>query len=362
MHVSFAASLIGLSCLSTLTSAVPFSFANDPTGEGYPTPNAQQLVQIETQAHGSIPNGPSPSSVSNDTVTSLQLIAFNEIFETAFFTSAIENITNNVEGYVFNEAEKDGILADLTTIRAQEELHTLFANTSLIALGATPVQTCEFMFPVTTLADAISLATVFTDIVLGTLPAIQQLLAVSGDAALIPGIGSVIGQEGEQNGGYRTFLDKIPSALPFLTAGTREFAFSALNQNFIVPGSCATDYIDLPVFEPLTVMTMAPIAAQAQTLAFEFPMCANGSAPDTSLYSLVYVNQQNLPVVEPLQNVTASESTDMMQFTAAFPYDGVTFGNGLTYALVVAGPTDGLTSASDVADITVYGPGLISIN
>ncbi|TVY55519.1 hypothetical protein LCER1_G004277 [Lachnellula cervina] len=363
MHVSFAsASLIGLSCLSTLTSAVPFSFANDPTGEGYPTPNAQQVVQIETQAHGSLPNGPSPSSVSSDTVTSLQLIAFNEIFETAFFSSLIQNVTNNVPGYGFNATYQDPIVETLTVIRAQEELHTLFANASLIALGATPVQTCAFMFPVTTFPDAIALAIKFTDVVLGTLPAIQQLLAVSGDAALIPGIGSVIGQEGEQVGGYRTFLQMVPSALPFLTAGTREFAFSALNQNFIVPGSCAIDYINLPVFEPLAITSMAPIAAQAQTLSFEFPMAANGSTPETSSYSLVYVNQQNLPVVEPLQNVTASPATNMMQFTAAFPYNGTTFGNGLTYALVVCGPTENLTSAADVAAITIYGPGLIEIN
>jgi len=121
MHASFvSASLIGL---STLASAVPFSFANDPTGEGFPTPNAQQLVQVEAQAHGSIPNGPSPSSVKDNTVTSLQLIAFNEIFETAFFTSAIQNITNNVQGYAIpNGAYRYAVLEGLTAIRAQEEL------------------------------------------------------------------------------------------------------------------------------------------------------------------------------------------------------------------------------------------------
>ncbi|TVY46559.1 hypothetical protein LOCC1_G005761 [Lachnellula occidentalis] len=363
MHVSFASvSLVGLSCLSNLASAAPFSFADDPTGEGYPTPSPQQLMQIELQAHGSLPNGPSPASVKPDTVTSLQLIAFNEIFETAFFSSAIQNITNNVEGYVIpNGTYRDAVLEGLVAIRAQEELHTLFANNSLKALGAMPVQPCEYKFPVATLPDAIALAAMFTDIVLGALPAIQQLLAKANDSALIPGIGSVIGQEGEQVGAFRLLQNKIPSALPFLTAGTREFAFSALNQNFIVPGSCAIDYIKLPVYEPLTVMTM-PIAAKAQTLSFEFPMPANCSTPDTSSYSLAYVNQQNVPVIEPLQSVTANMATKMMQFTAAFPYNGTTFGNGLTFALVVDGPTAALTSAAEVAAITKYGPGLISIN
>ncbi|TVY42810.1 hypothetical protein LSUB1_G002213 [Lachnellula subtilissima] len=365
MHVSLASvTLTGLSCLSALALAVPtnFSFADDPTGEGFPSPNAQQLMAIEAQAQGSLPNGPSPSSVKNNTVTSLQLIAFNEIFETAFFTSLIQNITNNVTGYaIANSTLKNGYLEALVAIRAQEELHTLFANNSLTALGAKPVQTCKFMFPVTTLPDAIALASKFTDIVLGTLPAIQQLLAMSNDSALIPGIGSVIGQEGEQNGAYRIFQNKIPSALPFLTAGTREFAFSALNQNFIVPGSCAVDYINLPIFKPLTVVTN-PIAAKNQTLSFEVPMANGSTTSNASSYSLAYVNQQNIPVIEPLRNVTANQTTKMMQFNAAFPYNGTTFGNGFTYALVVNGSTTGLTSAADVAAITVYGPGLIEIN
>jgi hypothetical protein len=124
MHSSFAsASLVGLSCLSALSSASPFSFANNPLGNGFPTPNPQQLMAIEAQSHGSIPNGPSPSAVKNNTVTSLQLIAFNEIFEVAFFSSAINNITNNVQGFAIpNGTYKDAVLEGLTAIRAQEEL------------------------------------------------------------------------------------------------------------------------------------------------------------------------------------------------------------------------------------------------
>ena len=33
-------------------------------------------------------------------------------------------------------------------------------------------------------------------------------------------------------------LGKVPSALPFLTTGTHEFAFSSLVQTSIVPDSC----------------------------------------------------------------------------------------------------------------------------
>ena len=57
-------------------------------------------------------------------------------------------------------------------------------------------------------------------------------------------------------------LGKVPCALPFLTTGTREFAFSSLVQTFIVPGSCLNiNAIPLPIFAPLTLIT-APIAPE----------------------------------------------------------------------------------------------------
>jgi hypothetical protein len=81
------------------------------------------------------------------------------------------------------------------------------------------------------------------------------------DFGLVRPAASVIGQEGEQNGFYRSMLGKVPSALPFLTTGTREFAFSSLVQTFVVPGSCPNiNTIPLPVFAPLTLVT-APIAS-----------------------------------------------------------------------------------------------------
>ena len=80
-----------------------FSF---PLSNGFPNiPNpSTQLTQIEDQGHGTIPNQPPPSSVKSDTITSLQLIAFNEISEVAFFTELLENVTNNAPGYTFPDS------------------------------------------------------------------------------------------------------------------------------------------------------------------------------------------------------------------------------------------------------------------
>jgi hypothetical protein len=320
---------------------------------------SSQLTAIEQQAQGTLPNGPPPASITADTMTSLELIAFNELFEVAFFTDLIYNITNNVPGYeVGGNGVQQFVLNALTAVQAQEELHALNANGALAHFGASPIQPCKYQFPVSTFADAIGLASTFTDVVLGTLQDVQSKLATDGDDGLIRGIGSVIGQEGEQNGYYRTLLNKIPSALPFLTTSTREFAFSALNQNFVVPGSCPNiGEISLPVFGPLTVVT-SNISPSTQNVQFSFTATASANAASAAGLSVVYINQQNLPVVEPLLNPTQTGNT--VSFSAAFPYAQFEM-NGLTIAAVVKG-SGPFANADAVAQATVYGPGLIEIN
>jgi Ferritin-like domain len=356
MHSILVASLAGLSCLSSFVSAAPFKF---PLSNGFPNianPSGQ-LTGIEEAAHGSLPNGAPPASVTSDTLTSLKLIAFNELAEVAFFTELITNITK-VEGYYNGEEGAiQTILNALVAVQAQEELHALNANGALKHFNQAPIQPCEYNFPVDNLRDAIALASTFTDVVLGTLQDVESLLATDGDAGLIRGVASVIGQEGEQNGFYRNLLGKIPSALPFLTTSTREFAFSALNQDFVVPRSCPNiNTISLPIFKTLNVDT-TNIEARQQTL--EFSIALDSSISDYTTFSIVYINQQNTPVVEKISNIKVKG--DRVTFDANFPFNGATFGNGLTIAALTtsAGP---FTSADAVAKVTYAGPGLIEIN
>jgi hypothetical protein len=108
-----------------------------------------------------------------------------------------------------------------------------------------------------------------SDVVLGTLGDILTLFGEDGDNSLITGLAAVISQEGEKNGYYRALQGKIPSALPFLTSSTREFAFSALNKMFVVPGSCSnSNIINLPGFAPLKVLTSSNTAVDTQTIQF----------------------------------------------------------------------------------------------
>lgn len=239
-------------------------------------------------------------------------------------------------------------------MQAQEELHALGANGILATAGQTPIQPCEYVFPSADFDSAINFARTFTDVVLGTLQDAQAGLAANGDAELIPLIGSVIGQEGEQNGYYRSLLDLIPSELPFLTRSTGPWAFSVLNQVVVVPGSCPNEnIINLPIFGPLTVDTQN-IQPKSQNLEFTF----TNNGTDVNSISLVYVNQQNLPVVEKPKDIQVKG--DQVTFKAFFPFNKFIM-NGLTIAVVTnsAGP---FASADEVAAATLFGPGLIEIN
>jgi hypothetical protein len=363
-----SASLIGLSCLAVV-SAAPFSYGNNPLGNNFPTPATSQIAAIETQAHGSLPAGNAPPPTPHaDTLTSLRLIAFNELFEVSYFTQLLNLIKSKAPGFWDDSRDMDYLVDALTAVQAQEELHALNANGALSKFDPNgPVLPCQYNFPVTNLDDAIALASTFTDVVLGTLQDVATLLGSDGDSGLIRGVASVIGQEGEQNGFYRQFQNKIPSALPFLTASTRDFAFSALNQNFIVPGSCPNfNTIKLKVFGTLTVETKAKdIKPQSETIDFSFQIPSTGLAPewksDCSGLDLVYINQQNAPTIAKIQKVDIDTHGGKVTISALFPFDAATFGNGLTLVALALASGD-LTTVDGVAAATVFGPGLIEIN
>ena len=89
-------SIIALSVAAAGVAASPFKF---PLSDGFPSPNPAQLAGIEKKAQGTLPNGPLPNSLKATGVATLQLIALNEIFEVAYFTELLANVTNNVRGY-----------------------------------------------------------------------------------------------------------------------------------------------------------------------------------------------------------------------------------------------------------------------
>ena len=285
------------------------------------------------------------------------MVAFGEIFEVAFFTSLVQNITDNVPGFeITSAAVKNFVLEALTVVIAQEELHALGANAILSSAGATPIQPCEYIFPSDTFDTAINFARTFTDVVLGALQDVAAGLNANGDGELIPLIASIIGQEGEQNCYYPSLLDLVPSESPFLTRTTGPWAFSALNQIVIVPGSCPNaNIIAVPIFGALTLDTPAPIQLKDQTLEFTFKN--NGTNVADS--KIVFINGQNVPVVETPSDIQTKG--DYVTFSATF--DAATLiADGLTVAVLTDDSVSSASSADEVAAATLFGPALIEIN
>ena len=302
-----------------------------------------------------MPNGPPGPKVSDDGLTNLKLIALNELFEVAFFNELLHNITEKAPGYDLGYGH-EYVLDAISAIIAQEELHALNANGALEANGQAQILPCKYSFPVTDFQSAIALASTFTDLVLGTLQDVNQVFAQKGDAGLVRAVSSVIGNEGEQNGFFRLVNKKRPSAQPFLTTAVRDYAFTAI-QSFTIPGSCPNiNTIPLKTFQPLNVLS-TNIKPETQNIKFSIKK-ADAQTDDWSTLSVVFINQQNTPIVKSLVNPTV-QGNDLV-FEAPFPYDEFLL-NGLTIAAVTksAGP---FTNVEAVAEATIFGPGLIEIN
>lgn len=249
--------------------------------------------------------------------------------------------------------------------KQQEELHALDAITTLEHFGAFAPSPCQYRFPTSDLSSALALAATFTDVVLGTLQAAEQLFATNGDVGPIRKIASIVGQEGEQNGFYRYYLSLLPSAKPFLTTSTPAYAYSAL-QMFVVPGSCPFSLADIniPIFTPLMVLSGnggADVAPKDQALTFSADLsnCAEGGyvgGDGKGLY-VTYLNGQLLPISEPVKNI--KWQGNVATFEANFPFE-----ENIMTGLTIAGLTtaNSFSSADDLPNATLAAPGLIQVN
>lgn len=212
--------------------------------------------------------------------------------------------------------------------------------------------------------EAIVFITKVTDLVLGTLQDAVRLFAEGGDIGLAHLIASVIGQEGEQNGWYRMQQGKIPSELPFLTASTLSFAFTAI-QGVTVPGTCPNkDTIPLRTYEQLEILTPPGPRTQNITVAFdrdalqddEHDGDKHDKDEDDGLW-MTYINQQNIPIVVPLD--VKGVVDDEVIAKALFPYNKYML-NGFTLAAVTKSPGP-FPDANAVAKAAVAAPGLIIV-
>lgn len=326
-----------------------------PFDDGFPNPSPEQLAEIQLAAHGTLSNGTGPQLISMEGVTNLRLINFNERTESVFFQELVYNITENVPGFeVPAHVDRQYLLDFLTIVTKTEELHNLNAVKSLARFNATGVEPCtRYNFPVSTLTEAITLASTFTSNVFGVLGDVATVFAKNGDTGLVRGILQSATAEGEQNGFYRYLLGKTPQQLPFTTVSHRDFAFSALH-SFVDVSSCPNlDVIDLKVFESISVVN--PPGAADTTV--QYNLAKEKWVEDTPYYA-VYLNQGNRPVTLPVTLVAAGD--DVVTVEAAFPYTEHLL-NGLTIVSVTDQPGP-FANVDEVAGNATWAPGFIMVN
>lgn len=228
-------------------------------------------------------------------------------------------------------------------------------NAALEHYGHVEIQPCQYNFPVSSYNESLILANSFTNTVIGTLSSIIQQYGKVGDADLIAEIGTVIGQEGQQSGGFRIAQGKRPSANAYPTYASPSFLYSLVN-TFTVPGSCPnSNLIDIPILKPLTVLTPSPQPADGT-----INLVVEPSNPAIGNLSVVYLSGQAQPVVVAITDIL-HHGTTASTFSAKFPFSTSGFSDGLTIVALTNG-TGPFADADAVAASSVYGPGLIEIN
>lgn len=107
----FISNIALTSAAISLAVAAPFKY---PLANGFPNLNATAQAEVYKLAGGTLPNGPLPSTLKKDGVATLQLLAANELFEVAYFTELLQNVTNDVTGY--DVPDKDYVIKTLTAV------------------------------------------------------------------------------------------------------------------------------------------------------------------------------------------------------------------------------------------------------
>ncbi|KAH6890272.1 hypothetical protein B0T10DRAFT_605789 [Thelonectria olida] len=362
MRLSTLFTASGLAGLAA-AGLVPRAF-QIPKGNGFPNPNNAQERQIALQAGGKLPGAPLPTKLGPRSTTAFQLIAFNELFETAFFSSLLHNITTKTKGYEIPGKEREEAEKVIRTVLAQEQQHAIGALATLQSAKQFVPKPCKYVFPVNTLKDAIALAETFTAVVLGVLQDANVIFATEAQPEITRLISSVIGQEGEQNGLYRLYLNQIPSESPFLTTVPAAFAWSAL-QLFVVPNSCPQDLknIALPIFPALSVNggPIANIKPKDQTLTFKANLKgfrpSKGYLGKTQGLYITYMTGQQLPISVKPDKIHWEDG--VVTIEAKFPYNEYIM-QGFSHAAITT--ADKFKNPDAVVVKTLAAPGIIQVS
>ena len=189
-------------------------------------------------------------TLSQDGINQLQLANFLENLEAAFFREGTVNYTQRWN----SKAEVNGVkTADvIRRIAAQEDIHKETIQDLLKANRAEAVASCKYSFPVTDEKSFLALASIITNVGIGSLINTVGKLSVT-DGQLEASVASIIPVEARHDAFFRLYNKEVPNPSSFETRISGIWAYN-LALDFIQHGSCENlpHFIrSLPVFPDL---------------------------------------------------------------------------------------------------------------
>lgn len=204
-------------------------------------------------------------AVSQDGINQLHLANFLENLEVAFFQEGSVNYTQRWKG----NTKVNGVKAAdvVKRIAAQESVHQHSIVALLQSNRAEPVAPCKYHFPVTDEKSFLALASIITNIGIGSLINLVGKLSMT-DGQLEASIASIIPVEARHDAFFRLYNKEVPNPTTFETRISGIWAYN-LALDFIVHGSCerVPRFVrSLPVFPDLQLVGSGMMAAPSAIL------------------------------------------------------------------------------------------------
>jgi Ferritin-like domain len=198
-------------------------------------------------------------ALSQDGINQLQLTNFLENLEVAFFREGAQNYTQRWKsGGNVNGVKTADVIR---RIQAQEVVHKESIEELLKANRAEAVASCKYSFPVTDEKSFLALASIITNIGIGSLINTVGKLSIT-DAQLEASIASIIPVEARHDAFFRLYNKEVPNPSTFETRISGIWAYN-LALDFIQHGSCGNlpQFIrSLPVFPDLQLVGSGMLA------------------------------------------------------------------------------------------------------
>ncbi|ETN37261.1 uncharacterized protein HMPREF1541_08252 [Cyphellophora europaea CBS 101466] len=178
---------------------------------------AQQAIQIPLSKEG---------------VMEFQVASFLQNLEVSFFKQGAEHANG------WDNKDTNGVRAadEINRIWAEEESYVETIAELLQYNKASPVEPCQYDFPVSDEKSFFALASIISNVGIGFLINLENRLAKT-DPTIIPHISRIIPVKARHDSFFRMYAGEVPNPAAYETTLPLEWAYN-LALDFIAPGSC----------------------------------------------------------------------------------------------------------------------------